>query len=205
VPASPPGPPIEPPEPPIEPPEPPSSPAEPAYRPRVAARRRPATLVVSMSLAVVVGLVVFFLVIHVASEPGSKVNLGTKEFEVGRAVVFAQEIAQLQRPLIFPPLHGTDLTIYVQHLGSDPARGWLAFNGQPPGQPHGCFVAWQLAKQDFVNGRETGAKSDITCDPEVFPATGAGLAQYSAQVDASGELVINLESSTGTTPPTIPG
>ena len=154
-----------------------------------------------MVLAVVAAVFVFALVIHIASQPGAKVNLGVKEFEVGRAVVFAQEIAQLQRPLIFPPLHGTDLTIYVQHLGSDPTRGWLAFDGQPPGQPHGCFVTWQVAKQDFVNGRETGAGSDIDCAPETFPANGAGLTQYSAQVDASGELVVNLQASIGTSPP----
>lgn len=154
-----------------------------------------------MILAVLAAILVFAFVIHLAGQPGVKVNLGVKEFEVGRAVVFAQEIAQLDRPLIFPPLHGTDLTIYIQHLGPASTRGWLAFDARPPGQPNGCFVAWQLAKQDFRNDRAAGVRPDVHCDPEVFPADGAGLAQYAVTVDSSGELIVNLQRSIGTTPP----
>jgi hypothetical protein len=151
-------------------------------------RRRTTALLIAV-LAVLTAVLVVIFVLRLARQPGAKVNLGDQEFQVGKASQFAPRIAS-RGPLIFPPLRG-GLTLYVQHLGPDPAHGWLAFAAQVPG-PHGpCVVRWQPAQGDFAE----------TCRGTIFPADGRGLPHYRVRVDQHGEVVINLRAPAGTEPP----
>lgn len=141
-----------------------------------------------MLLAVLTAVLLIVFVLRLSRRPGAKVNLGDQEFGLGRDVVFAAKVTA-HGPLIFAPLRGS-ITLYVQHLGSDPARGWLAFGAHDPGQPPTCFVMWRPATHDFVD----------PCNKAVYPADGTGLDQYATRVDRTGEVIINLRQSIGSTP-----
>ncbi len=144
-------------------------------------------------LAVLTAILVVVFVLRLARQPGARVNLGDQEFVVGRATVFAAQINRTG-PLIFPPPRGT-LVLYLQHLGSDPAHGWLAFSAHPPDEINArCVVRWRPARRDFIDDRDH-------CRGAVYPADGAGLPQYPARVDPGGQLIVNLRHDVGTTPP----
>jgi hypothetical protein len=152
-------------------------------------RRRTVLLLVSV-LAVLTAILVIVFVLRLSRQPGAKVNIGDQEFALGHDTVFAARVAG-NGPLIFAPLRGS-LTIYVQHLGADPARGWLAFSAfapPGPGQPARCVVHWRPADHDFAG-----------CTGATYPGDGRGLDQYATRVDPSGQVIINLRQSIGTTP-----
>jgi len=151
-------------------------------------RRRTTLLLVSV-LAVLTAILVVVFVLRLARSPGAKVNLGDQEFSVGKDTVFARAIAANKRPLFFPALRGS-LTLYVQHLGSDPGHGWLAFSAQAPGHPGRCLVQWDLPAQEFRD-----------CAGVSYPPSGTGLDQYSVRVDPGGSVITNLRQSVGTVPP----
>ncbi|MGH9123807.1 MAG: hypothetical protein ACRDZ8_03645 [Acidimicrobiales bacterium] len=141
---------------------------------------RQTALLLIAGLAVLAAVLLVTFVLRLSEKPGAKVNLGTDEFTMGRAAAFAPLVVT-NGPLIFPPPHG-HLTLYVQHLGTDVKKGWLAFDAHDPGQPPRCLVRWQPAGHDFVD----------PCDQATFPADGQGLVQYSAQVNKSGDVIIDL-------------
>ncbi|MDQ1415837.1 MAG: hypothetical protein QOF81_1450 [Acidimicrobiaceae bacterium] len=143
-----------------------------------------------MILAVLTAVLLIVFVLRLARKPGAKVNLGDQEFALGKDTVFAAQVAK-HGPLIFAPLRGS-ITLYVQHLGGDPTKGWLAFGAHDPGRPPTCNVAWRPATHDFED----------PCDRAVYPADGTGLDQYATRVEPSGQVIINLRQSIGTTPPT---
>ncbi len=128
--------------------------------------------------------------LRLARQPGGKVNLGDQEFALGKDIVFAPKVAA-NGPLIFAPLRGS-ITLYVQHLGADPAKGWLAFGAVPTGETIRCAVQWRPARHDFAD----------PCTQAVYPADGTGLEQYPVRVDPKGQVIINLRQASGTTPPT---
>jgi hypothetical protein len=133
-----------------------------------------------MILAVLAAVLLIVFVLRLARSPGGKVNLGDQEFVLGKARDFAPRVAA-HGPLLFPPLRGS-ITLYVQHLGGDPAHGWLAFGAHVPGEASRCVVQWRPATNDFVD----------PCTQARFPAGGQGLDQYATRVDSSGQVIVNL-------------
>jgi hypothetical protein len=140
-------------------------------------------------LAVLTAVLLVVFVLRLAKQPGAKVNLGSQEFDVGKAVVFAPDVARFG-PLKFQALRG-QVDIFVQHLGPDPKRGWLAFETHPPDEPRTCLLRWQPVTHDFLD----------PCTNRTFPADGAGLLQYPARVDSGGHVIVTLRQSVGTVPP----
>jgi hypothetical protein len=145
-------------------------------------------LIAGLALLAAILIVVFF--VRLSNRPGQKVNVGSQEFAVGKAAVLAPAVAK-GGPLIFQALRGTQLDIFLQHLGADPLRGWLAFEAHAPGEARTCELRWRQASHDFLD----------PCSGRRFPADGAGLDQYAVRVDAKGNLVVNLQSTVGTVPP----
>jgi hypothetical protein len=156
---------------------------------RPAARNRTSILLIAgLALLAAILIVVFF--VRLSNQPGQRVNLGGQEFPVGKATVYAPAVAK-DGPLLFQALRGNQLDIFVQHLGADPLRGWLAFEAHPPGEARTCLLRWRQANHDFAD----------PCSGRTFPADGTGLDQYTVRVDSKGNLVVNLQSTVGTVPP----
>ena len=152
--------------------------------------RRPTAvlLIVVLALLAAVLLAVFF--VRLSNHRGARVNVGSTEFIVGKATNFAPHIAK-DGPLLFPALRGSELDIFVQHLGSGPGQGWLAFEARAPGQARTCLLTWSEASREFTD----------PCDGRVYPADGAGLNQYPVRVDQRGRVIVDLRQSVGTVPP----
>jgi hypothetical protein len=146
-------------------------------------------LIAGLALAAAILLVVFF--VRLSNQPGQHVNIGSQDFEVGKATIFAPDVAK-DGPLLFQALRGNELDIFLQHLGADPLRGWSAFEAHAPGEARSCHLRWRQPSHDFMD----------PCSARTFPADGAGLDQFAVRVDPKGNVIVNLGSSTGTVPPT---
>jgi hypothetical protein len=142
-------------------------------------------------LAVIFAVLVLLFVLHLARQPGAKVNLGSHEFSVGRADKIAPAIQRAKSPLLFQALRSGAPDIYLQHLGNNPDHGWSAFAATAPGEARSCQLRWIYARAQF----------DDPCTGQTYGPTGAGLDQYAVRVDPSRTVIVDLRQSTGTTPP----
>lgn len=157
-------------------------------RPAPGARR---SILVIAGLAVLAAVLIVVFFVQLSNRPGHPVNVGSQEYAVGKAVTFAPAVAK-DGPLLLPPLRGTQLDIFVQHLGADPLLGWSAFEAHAPGQPSSCQLRWRQASHDFVD----------PCSQKTYPADGTGLNQFAVRVDPKGTVVVDLLNTLGTTPTT---
>jgi len=159
--------------------------------PRITARNA----VVVGAAGVVTAVVLMIFVVWVTGQNGNKVDLrlGEDQFQDIAAASMATRIAD-EGPVLFPDVSASrSRDIYVQHLGTDPKTGWLAFDAHKAGAPRDCFLEWNRDRHVFVDH----------CDGTEYPADGAGLRQYPAVVNASGKVVINFNASAASSTSTI--
>lgn len=153
---------------------------------RMRRRERNRATVIASVLGLVVASLLVWLVVGYASENPDKVNLGSEEFAVGAADRLAKRIDEQNEPFLFkdPLSASAGREIYLQHLGDDPEKGWLAFEAYAPGAPRevGCILEWDARQRQFED----------PCGDRRFPADGDGLVQYRADVDERGVVVIDL-------------
>lgn len=110
------------------------------------------------------------------------VNLGDDEFNVGSAEKRAAEIAE-RGPALFPGLLGPDEGyIIVNHVGTDPDEGWVAFAAVPEGAAIECAVAWNTDRRQLVD----------PCTDTAYPPDGTGLTGFPVVVNDDGDVVVDL-------------
>src|SRR5437763_1648703 len=105
-----------------------------------------ALLVAGVAIVVVLGGLWAAAVLY-SKQDSSKLSLGDQTFEAGSAKSRAKEVAQ-RGPFIVPdasPAHDRD--IIVQHLGTNPNKGWTAFAAQPDGKPRECTWQWKASEK----------------------------------------------------------
>jgi len=95
-------------------------------------------------------------------------------------------------PLFFSDLSGGDRDILLQHLGPSPKEGWFAIGARADDATRDCFVEWTPSSDAFVDN----------CDATHYPADGAGLPSYLLQIDAAGDLAIDLDAEQSNVTPT---
>jgi hypothetical protein len=149
--------------------------------------RRSILLIAGLAVVAAILIVVFF--VRLSNQPGHKVNVGSEEFAVGKAATYAPAVAK-DGPLLFQALRGNKLDIFLQHLGTDPVLGWSAFEAHAPDEARSCLLRWRQASHDFSD----------PCSARTFPADGTGLNHYAVRVDPKTNLVVNLQTTTGTAP-----
>jgi hypothetical protein len=154
-------------------------------RPSGSGRRRPrAANFTTIAAAAFIGAVLIVIaLLQLASNQSVKNQLGERVFIAGRAADLARDIAVpgpdgRRGPLLFPALL-RDRDIYLQHVGSDPMTGWLAFEARAPGAPRTCVLQWVDAQNHFRD----------PCGAKIYPADGAGLVHYSATVNPASKRV----------------
>jgi hypothetical protein len=146
--------------------------------------------VVALSIGgVIAATVVLFLVVRVASQRPGNANLGDKVFEVGDAKRLAKLIQDDHEPFLFkdPLTSRPGREVYVQHLGDDYRKGWLAIEAYAPDAPRElrCILTWDRSRDLFVD----------PCGAQGFPADGAGLRIYPAAVNERDRLVVDLRTN----------
>jgi hypothetical protein len=154
-----------------------------ARGPRVDAR---SALVVGVS-GVVVALLILGMVLWLSSRDDIRVRLGDDRFQDYDADSGAAEIAE-RGPILFPDPANRGRDIYLQHLGTDPEQGWLAFDARPLGEGRDCFLQWEPTSRTFVDNGECSRTYS-------FPEDGEGLPQYPATVNDDGKVVVDLNAA----------
>jgi hypothetical protein len=148
-------------------------------------------LVVALA-GVLAGVMLLLFVVWLVgrSDSGVDIRLGDDQF---RSIDARRQSAVIDRggPVLYPDVAGGDRAVYVQHLGDDPLRGWLAFDARRPGETRpACTLRWDAARSVFTD----------PCDPSAtIPANGTGLRQYVVTVDDDGRVIIDLNADPATT------
>lgn len=146
-----------------------------------------------LGAATVLGIVAMIWLFTQVGNEGSdatvQVSLGDEVFLAGNVERLADDIENLEIPLLFSDVAGGDRDIYLQHIGDDDQTGWYAFGVRPLAAPRDCFVEWQSDDETFVDN----------CDGTIYPASGDGLPAYDIDIDTDGFLTIDFRSQQGAT------
>jgi hypothetical protein len=136
--------------------------------------------VVGLALGIVLVVALFVLAIPSLTENNRiEVRLGDDVFVAGDAANRSAAIAA-DGPILLPDVASGDRDVYLQHLGDDPATGWLVFDARRPGAGRDCTLVW------------TGGSFTDPCDGTVVPADGTGLNAYNASVNDEGKVEVDL-------------
>jgi len=150
-------------------------------RPRRA--RNGTAIATGAAVALVIAIAIGVTLVELSRSGSVKNQLGTPTFLAGRTRDYAPQIAS-QGPLLLPDPLGGARTVYLQHLGSDPATGWVTIVAVPPGEAAKCVVRWEQSDHRFRD----------PCTGHSYPPDGAGLTRYPAVALASGRIRIDLRT-----------
>lgn len=141
-------------------------------------------------VAIVLIAVVAVFVALAASRGDVEIKLGDERFNAGQTDRLAEEIDDGGGlPFLYQDLVGNDRHLFVQHLGDDPDKGWVAFGAFDPDDPD-CVV--------LLDREEEILRSE--CDESTtFPLSGEGLRQYPVSVEGGRIFVDVNELTTSTT------
>ena len=152
-------------------------------------QRPPSRVLVLTALgAVVAALLIVAIIGRIGTRPGSGRGASggdgreTPTFDVGPATQRAASIAR-SGPLLFPDPRGGTRDIFVQHLGES---RWVAFEARATGAPRQCVLRWEQGAGRFTD----------PCDGTTYPADGAGLVTFPAEVDDKGRVIVDLSRPT---------
>lgn len=157
--------------------------ADESYRPPPRRRRGGAALLTGGVVAVLVAIAVAVTLVELASSGRVKTHLGRTTLAVGRAGDLAAQI-DANGPLLLPDLAGKDRPIFVQHLGADPLKGWVAIQALVPGEARRCVLGWDGPPRVFRD----------PCTGVTFPSDGAGLIRYPVTVLPSRRIDVDLRT-----------
>ena len=144
----------------------------------------PVRAIILGAVGVALGVALIFLVARLAGSGSVEVKLGDDRFEDIDASELADEIAA-RGPVLFPDAGVGSRDIIIQHLGSTPEDGWLAFDARLPGRPRECFLRWVEEDRLFVD----------VCDETVtVAADGGDLTQYPVEV-TDDRLVVDINAA----------
>jgi len=131
-------------------------------------------------LAIALGLVTLAL----GSRNSTDLNIGDQTFQAGSAEDKAELIAK-DGPILYGDVSGRkDRDLILQHIGTDPEKGWHAFLAAPIDKGRDCTWIWQADEELFR------AKCD---EALTAPADGKGLPQFPVKV-VDGQLDVDLNA-----------
>ncbi|HSH60528.1 MAG TPA: hypothetical protein VK988_13005 [Acidimicrobiales bacterium] len=140
-------------------------------------------IVAASVVALAFAAVLLFLVVRFASRNPEQVNLGPRVFRVGSAARLAREVER-RGPFLFKDPLNREREVYIQHLGQDPDAGWSGIRAYASRETIECLLRWEPASGRFVD----------PCTSQTYPADGAGLTTYPAQVER-GVVSVDLRSA----------
>jgi hypothetical protein len=147
-------------------------------------------MIIGSLVAIVIAAVLLALVVRVAARNPDVANLGarTLAFQADR---LSKEIAE-RGPVIFKdPLQrgSADNDLFVQHVGTDPDKGWVAVRAYAGEAKTECLLRWQQDANEFRD----------PCTGTAYPAEGTGLRAYSVSV-AEGVVRVSIRADAAAQP-----
>jgi len=133
---------------------------------------------------VVLGIALALVTLAIGGRNSTDLNIGDQTFQAGNAEKKAALIAK-SGPILYADVSGRkDRDMILQHVGSDPEKGWYAFLAAPIDKSRDCTWLWQPDEQQFR----------ATCDEDLTaPADGEGLPQFKVKV-VDGQLDVDLNA-----------
>ena len=130
---------------------------------------------------VVVALLLGGLVLWLASTSDQvDLALGDTDFDAGSITAISREIDD-RGPILYSDVGSRgSRDIILQHLGSDPETGWVAFAARRTEDPRDCFLEWGDDAREFTLTSTTGTE----CDAVTVDEAGTGLPQYRVEIRA---------------------
>ncbi len=121
---------------------------------------------------VVIALLLGAMVVWLARSSDSvQIRVGDTNFDAGFIGRQSEEIAA-RGPILYPDAGSVgSRDLFIQHVGSDPSVGWLAFEARRPADPRDCTAAWNTERRVF----ELTSSTDVVCDNVTFNELGCGL------------------------------
>jgi hypothetical protein len=121
---------------------------------------------------VVIALLLGAMVVWVArSSDTVTVQLGDTTFDAGFTGRISEEIAA-RGPILYADAGSKGARdIFLQHIGDDPAVGWLAFEARRGIDPRDCSAVWNPDRRTFTLVSST----DFECETVTFNELGCGL------------------------------
>ena len=137
---------------------------------------------------VLIGVVALFVALA-ASRGDVEIRLGDERFNAGQTDRLAEVIDDDGGlPFLYQDLVGSDRHLFVQHVGDDEEKGWIAFGAFDPDDPS-CAVHIDREAKVLVNG----------CDESVtYPLDGEGLKHYPVSVE-DGRIYVDVNELTTST------
>jgi hypothetical protein len=135
---------------------------------------------VALALGLAVGLFVFAIP-SITSHNQTVLQAGAAPINAGSAKSRAADVAR-SGPILYPDQSGGTRDIFLQHLGTDRNKGWLAFDARKAGASRQCTLIWSQVARHFTD----------PCTKATVAADGAGLVQYRVVVDRDGDVVVDL-------------
>jgi hypothetical protein len=142
-----------------------------------------------LGLVLGIGLVLALFVLAIPSlteQNRIEVRLGDDVFVAGSAERLSAAIAA-DGPLLLADVASGDRDVYLQHLGDDPASGWVVFDARRAGTGRECTLTW------------TGSAFTDPCGGPDVDGEGGDLRRYDVSVDDDGNVVVALVMRTTTT------
>jgi hypothetical protein len=125
----------------------------------------------------------FLLVTQLSRDPDVRSSFGPPVFKLNKAVDLAPEIDERGPPVFQAPQGGGVRDIYVNHLGRDPNKGWIAFDAYRTGGPRRCQLRWSQRTHRFTD----------PCTGDAYGADpGPAFRHYLVTVETSGRLAVDF-------------
>lgn len=133
-------------------------------------------------VGVTAGVALVWGMSRLASTGDVTVRLGDDTFEAGDPAAMSRIIAR-DGPILYADAASGNRDIWLQHLGTDPGRGWYAFDARRSGAGRDCTLQWRSPAAVFVD----------PCDGTIVEAHGEGLPGYEVRIE-DGELIVDLNA-----------
>ncbi len=143
---------------------------------------------------VMIALVLGAGVVWLAQSSGDvEIQLGDTDFDAGYTGRISSEIDD-RGPILYSDVAGRSRDLILQHLGDDPAVGWLAFDARPVGEPRGCFFEWDRDADRFelVSISDGTDCSPVTMDGSGNLSSGGIINSYPVSIDDDSNVRVDI-------------
>ncbi len=133
-------------------------------------------------------------VVWLAQSSGDvEIQLGDTDFDAGYIGRISDEIDD-RGPILYSDVAGRSRDLILQHLGDDPAIGWLAFDARPVGEARDCFFEWdpEVDLFELISVSDDAACSAVTMDGAGNLSTGGVINTYPVAIDSNDNVRVDI-------------
>ena len=141
-------------------------------------------LMIGLGLIATLGVVIYAMNSFSSNgENTVQLEIAATAYELGTAKDLAEQVKKTG-PSAFNDLAGGSITYFISHIGEDPEKNWYAFSATSNNDSK-CLIEYVKEKNNFKE----------TCSDQTYELTGEGLKQFLIEVNANGNLQVDLATA----------